>query len=86
MAVLGVAKWRAVMSEGDRPLLFLQESEESRVTLGGWLVWAVVVPLMRLPGVGSMEDRSGSDWVNSHPAPSPSSPGGAWPWQPVANT
>lgn len=43
------------------------------------MVWAVVVPLMRLPGVGSVEDRSGSDWVNSHPAPSPSSPGGAWP-------
>ena len=28
---------------------------------------------------GELEDRSGSDWVNSHPAPSPSSPGGAWP-------
>lgn len=40
-------------SEGDRPLLSLQESEESRVTLGGWLLWAVAVPLMRLPGVGS---------------------------------
>ena len=36
VAALGVAKWWAMRSEGDRSLLSLQESEVSRVTLGSW--------------------------------------------------